>query len=72
MRVPAAMLDIVKDAVTMRNRLVHTGRQDIDDAKLRSILYTVKDILWILDYWRGCRWALANLTSETRQLLQSG
>jgi hypothetical protein len=71
LQVPTAMLDVVKDAVTMRNRLVHTGRQDIDDAKLRSILYTTKDILWILDYWRGRQWALANLSPETRQLLQT-
>lgn len=60
-------LKVLTDAVNMRNRLTHTGRQRIEYEKLDEILTTVQDMLRLLDYYRGYTWALDYMSAESRQ-----
>ena len=55
----------------MRNATTHTGRQVIESDTLKEILSSVKDVLWLLDYYRGSAWALDFIRREIRSTLLS-
>lgn len=48
----------IKKGVTIRNRTSHIDPPLITYGSLEEILNAIKDLLWILDYYRGFEWAL--------------
>jgi hypothetical protein len=62
--IPRVVVDLLRDGVTIRNEIVHRGR-DIAFEKFLDILSAVHDFLRILDFHRGHVWALRHITSET-------
>jgi hypothetical protein len=68
---PADVLRAVKKGVTVRNQLVHAGNTRPTPEDAIEILRAVRDLLWLLDYYSGNKWALDYLRQETRQALNS-
>lgn len=68
---PPRIMECLKRAVNMRNATTHTGRQVIESDTLKEILSSVKDVLWLLDYYRGSAWALDFIRPEIRSTLLS-
>lgn len=52
------MCETLKKAVNMRNDIVHKGRHEKVGERLWKVIDTVRDLLYLLDYYRGHRWAL--------------
>ena len=67
---PKEILDELKKAVTMRNTLAHSGRGHVSRDAVQDILCLIRDVLSLLDYYRGREWALSHISSATLQSLQ--
>lgn len=52
------MIEDVKDGISMRNKLIHTGKIKLNQRKIGGILLTIEDLLWLLDYYKGFEWAI--------------
>jgi hypothetical protein len=68
--IPKSMLDEIKKAVQIRNRLVHAGVLSIDHDFLESQLRRTQDLLWLFDAMAGSVWAIRNIRGELRELFQ--
>jgi hypothetical protein len=67
---PATLLDELKKAVLWRNRVTHGGHLDVPADRVASFLESAAhDIIWLLTYYAGPRWALDNVTNATRVAL---
>jgi hypothetical protein len=64
------MIDRVRKWVVIRNEITHLGRDAIKQTELDELLLTIKDILHIVDFNCGHRWALNHVRAET--LLEIG
>jgi hypothetical protein len=63
-RPPVQLITAIKKGVEQRNRLVH-GREDaFSSSDLRGLLIAIRDVLYLLDYYRGHDWALDRIRSE--------
>jgi hypothetical protein len=67
---PTTMLETLRDAVQMRNKLAHIRPPVIGSQKLQEILATVADLLWYFDYARGYVWSLEHMSPSLRGLLK--
>lgn len=67
--IPPKLLKVVKDWVEVRNRMVHGNPENVDPDDLKELLLVVRDILWLLDYYRGSKWAIDYLRPQTRAAL---
>lgn len=64
------ILDVLRNkGVNLRNKVTHTGAPAPETGTLKEILLAVKDVLWMLDYYRGDEWALQNVRPEIRKLM---
>ena len=67
-----AMKRNLGDAVKARNELVHAGAFTLEPDRLIEMLDSIKDLLWLLDFYTGQTWALNNMTAPTqRELVKS-
>ena len=55
-------LKLIKQLIKERNVLSHKGTFSITITKLHEGLELIKDILYLLDYYRGHKWAIHKLT----------
>lgn len=53
-------LDVLKKAVAQRNKATHVG-QTVKTDSVEQTLLSIRSILWLLDYYRGHRWALSHM-----------
>lgn len=67
---PQDLMELLKKGVQIRNSIVHGKTYTLKHATLREVLLTVRDVLWLLDYYRGFKWALAYLREETLEMLK--
>ena len=65
---PKHAMDDLKDGATIRNSLVHAGANP-PAQKVESILRSVRDVLWMVDYYCGAVWALEYIRPETSSAL---
>ncbi len=63
-RPPKAAITLIKDGVELRNKLVHGRDKGIEPEKLDRILRAVRDVLYLLDYYRGHDWALERCSAS--------
>jgi hypothetical protein len=65
--VPEAIIDELKKAVTLRNKIVHSGIAPLTPETLSSVLDTVKDFLYFLDMLHGSgrNWPFVFIRSST-------
>ncbi len=62
---PKSIRRDIEEGVKLRNKVVHVGRQTPSDGRLKEILLSVKDFLWLIDYYRGYTWSLDYIRDET-------
>lgn len=67
---PESIMNLLKKAVTIRNRIAHIGGKPPDDETLDQILEAISDTLWLLDYYCGHLWAYNHIAERTRQELE--
>lgn len=60
----------VKNAVSMRNGLVHRSSSAPTSARVGETLSLVRDVLWLLDVYGGYKWAEEYVSSTTSGLSQ--
>jgi hypothetical protein len=65
LRPPKNIITLIQTGVEHRNKMVHTGKLELSIDKLLPILNAIKDLLWILDYYRGNSWAIQYLQKST-------
>lgn len=61
--VPKNIRGHVHTAVKTRNKIVHRGVSDFDKTELTYILISIRDLLFLFDYYRGFEWALSNIST---------
>jgi hypothetical protein len=66
---PKELIDAIKKGVTARNMAVHAGTTELDREFVERVLDAVSEILWILDFYAGNKWAVNYLSSETKAAL---
>lgn len=62
---PKSIRRDIEEGVKLRNKVVHVGRQAPNYVALEKILLSVKDFLWLIDYYRGYTWSLDYMRNET-------
>ena len=68
---PKSIRKAIRQGMDARNSLAHIGIYDLTPDDLESILEAVRDLLYLLDYYRGHEWALDRLRDETRAELMA-
>lgn len=63
------MLRDLKKWVNIRNELAHLGKKSLNGLELEEMLLTIKDILHIIDYNCGHKWALKHIRKSTLKLI---
>jgi len=71
-RAPAGVITIVKKGIEQRNRLVHGREEIIAQTEVRNLLECVRDVLYLLDYYRGHDWAIERVRHEFVDQLRDG
>ena len=66
-RPPQKLLEAIGKAARKRNRVVHRGSSAVEREVLKEWLLAIRDVLWLLDYYRGFQWALEYVREETRK-----
>ena len=67
-----SMLETIKVGITLRNEIAHGKRANIKTERLQETIRTIRDILYLLDYYNGQVWAWENIRHETNaELLKS-
>lgn len=66
---PDALLASLRKGVTLRNQLAHAGGPTLSTDTVIEILESVRDLLWLLDYYAGHAWALAYVSEGSRRSL---
>src|SRR5450432_1001331 len=60
-----SMLETLKVGITLRNEIAHGKRANIKTERLQETIRTIRDILYLLDYYNGHDWAWENIRYET-------
>jgi hypothetical protein len=68
--IPKGIADEIERGVKMRNDLVHGRPMTL--SRLRQLLDSIEDFLWLLDYYSGYQWAINHVSHDTRQVLPIG
>jgi hypothetical protein len=63
------ILDVLTKGVQLRNKVTHASASEPRYETLEEVLLAVRDVLWLLDYYRGFTWALDNIREEVRREL---
>jgi len=71
-RPPNTMISTLKKGIELRNKLVHGREENVDPKQLNEILIAVRDLLYLLDFYRGHDWALDRLTPEVAEEMRKG
>lgn len=61
-RPPKQLITTIKSGIELRNKLVHGREDDLSAEVVRRTLEAVRDLLYLLDYYRGHDWALERIT----------
>lgn len=62
-------LRVLRNAVSARNATVHRGQGELRQDFIAEALGAVADVLWMCDYFTGQKWALQNMSEQTRSAL---
>lgn len=58
--------------MTLRNQVAHANAQPLKSETIESVLLAVRDVLWLMDFYRGHTWAWEHLRDSTRAQLAPG
>jgi Transposase, Mutator family len=68
---PKHIEEKLKSGVSIRNGLAHAGKFTVQSDSMEEILTSVKDMLWIIDFLCGQRWAYSYIRESTRQAIEA-
>lgn len=71
---PASLVDEIRLGVRLRNQVVHSGRETVHETEIDQVdrtLRAVSNLLWILDFYQGCKWAIENVRPEVLRSWQT-
>jgi hypothetical protein len=63
-RPPSSVITTIKQGIELRNKLVHGRQEQLTQETTRRTLEAVRDLLYMLDYYRGHEWALDRLSPD--------
>lgn len=63
---PNSVIKDIEKGVQIRNELVHTGKNIPNDVTIGEILFSIEDMLWILEACKGHEWALEYIRVITK------
>jgi hypothetical protein len=66
---PKNHLERLEKGVLQRNRLAHSGRVSLRANQVWTLLETIEETLWLLQYYSGVPWALGHVSIATRAAL---
>jgi len=66
---PQALLKTIKNAVVLRNQVVHGISRDVSSEKVEEYLRAIADINLLMDCYAGNTWAIKNMSHETTKAL---
>lgn len=70
---PKSIIKSLQNGMEMRNKTTHTGSPAPSFDELEELLLSVRDTLYLLDYYCGAEWALDQVREETaRSLVPEG
>ena len=58
---PEDLLQEIRTGVNLRNQVAHLGNASVTSEKFDKIIKAVSDLLWILDFYQGHKWAIRNV-----------
>lgn len=61
------IIESIKKGVSMRNRLVHSGRASLNHSTIGDILFSIEDLLWLLDFYKGYTWAFDYIRPKVKK-----
>ena len=61
-RPPKSVISAIKQGIELRNEVVHRKAEELDDVVIQKTLNAVRDLLYLLDYYRGETWALEQIS----------
>jgi hypothetical protein len=64
---PKKLLNSIGKAVEERNHVAHTSSAALEPEALKEWLLAIRDVLWLLDYYRGFQWASTHVREETKK-----
>jgi hypothetical protein len=64
--VPRTLVALFEKAMKTRNRLMHRGQEPPTAEEVARLLVGVNDLLYLLDWFAGHRWAFSRMSDETR------
>ncbi len=67
---PKRIIDEIRKGVELRNKVVHSKVEPLKYETLRDILWAVRDLLWLFDYYAGHAWAWDYINPDTRRALE--
>lgn len=67
---PQSLINAIKEGVRARNGVAHAGKAPLPLDELSSLLSDVRDVLYLLDCYRGHSWALDHVRDSTRRTLR--
>ncbi len=67
---PKVICDLIKKGVTIRNSIAHIGGNPPSDETVDEILGAIRDIIWLLDYYCGHKWAYDFISKDIRAELE--
>lgn len=70
-RPPKPLIRTLKRGIELRNGAVHSASEEISSETIQEILEAVRDLLYLLDYYRGESWALERISNTVLEALKS-
>ncbi|HEX6751912.1 MAG TPA: hypothetical protein VF092_31750 [Longimicrobium sp.] len=67
--IPPKLLKVLDEGVELRNQVAHSGNGELTFLLLEEVLLAVRDVLWLLDYYRGREWAINYVSETTKEML---
>lgn len=67
---PKSVRKAIQDGVELRNKTTHVGNSAPQQDVLEELLLSIRDLLYLLDFYCGYEWALDNIRIETAQAMK--
>lgn len=64
-RPPGFVMNVLDDAVKLRSKVAHGIERPVTMDQVNATLVAIRDILWVLDVFRGYEWARHSVRDET-------
>jgi hypothetical protein len=66
---PKELLDILTKSVELRNKVVHGANASLKKETVEEVLNSIRDLLYLLDYYSGHTWAWSHINGTVLQSL---